>query len=262
MGIGIAMVMFSDQAKASCQAVCRELASRWPDLPAAAEPGSKEDISSFKIGSAMVFLAPMPAPIPWSELEGPCETSLLWKNATQEVKQHREHLLVTITSELEPIELSTLLTQITTAVLAVSPTSIGVYWGNATLVVPKAIFIDFAMDVMQEGPPLHIWVDFRVGNESNRTSSGFTAGMEALGHMELEAKNTPEPPAELRERLMGLAGYLLDQGPVIKNGDTIGENANERIRVVYSKSAFGHEGKVMRLEYGVGTKSKPWWKMW
>jgi hypothetical protein len=260
--IGISMVMFSNQATASGKEVCRELTSRWPNLPSPTEFEVNDNIATFNVGSAMVFLAPMPAPIPWSDLEGPCATSLLWKNATNEVKNHQQHLLVTVHGELDPIEHSALLTQVTTAVLAVSSSAIGVYWGNATLIVPKAIFIDFAMEVMNEGPPLHIWVDFRVGGESDQTSSGFTSGMVALGHMELEAKNTPEQPADLRERLMGLAGYLLDKGPVIKNGDTIGEDAHERIRCVYSKSAFGHEGKVMRLQYEPASRQKPWWKMW
>ena len=261
MRIGISMVMFSDQAAASGEEVCRELASRWPDLPTPTEFEVSDKIASFNVGSAMVFLAPMPAPIPWSDLEGPCETSLFWENATYEVKQHQQHLLVTVHGELDPIEHSTLLTQVTTAVLAVSPSSIGVYWGNATLVIPKAIFIDFAMEVMNEGPPF-IWVDFRVGSEPDQTSSGFTTGMAALGHMELEAKHSPETPSDLRERLMGLASYLLDNGPVIKDGDTIGEDANERIRCVYSKSAFGHKGQVMRLQYQSTAKQKPRWKMW
>lgn len=256
------MVMFNGPAEVSGDRVCQEFISRWSEAPKPTEIDSKDKIATFNVGSTMVFLAPMPAPIPWSDLEGPCATSLLWKNATHEVKQHQQHLLVTVHGELEPIAQSTLLTQVTTAVLASSPTAIGVYWGNATLVVPKAIFIDFAIEVMNEGPPLHIWVDFRVGSESDNTSSGFTAGMTALGHMELEAKNSPEAPGDLRERFMGLAGYLLENGPVIKNGDTIGEDANERIRVVYSKSAFGHEGKVMRLEYGQTSTPKSWWKMW
>jgi hypothetical protein len=98
-------------------------------------------------------------------------------------------------------------------------------------------------------PPIYIWVDFRVGmGESG--ASGFTVGMTALGHMELEAENVPETPVGLRERFFGLANYLMERGPVIQDGDTIGEDANERIRVIYADSAFGHEGAVMRLHYG------------
>ena len=74
--------------------------------------------------------------------------------------------------------------------------------------------------------------------------------MVALGHMEFEAEDVPESPGDLRDRFFGLANYVLENGPVIRDGDTIGEDARERIRVVYSQSAFGHEGQVMRLEYG------------
>ena len=68
--------------------------------------------------------------------------------------------------------------------------------------------------------------------------------------MEFETENSPEQPGDLRERLYGLCNYVLENGPVINDGDTIGQDANERIRVVYAESAFGRDGKVMRLEYG------------
>lgn len=115
---------------------------------------------------------------------------------------------------------------------------------------------------MPAGAPLHIWIDFRIGRDSEKSSSGFTAGMAALGHMEFETQKCPEPPGELRQRLESLARYVLENGPVIKDGDTIGEDANERIRIVYAKSAFGHKEKVMRLEYETASPQKPWWKLW
>jgi len=53
---------------------------------------------------------------------------------------------------------------------------------------------------------------------------------------------------------------VIEDNPVIKDGDTVGEDAIERIRVIYSNSAFGQEGKVMRLEYDQTSPNKPWWK--
>jgi hypothetical protein len=256
------MVLLREDDAPQAADVARELAKRFPDLPAATDVEDKEDIVSLRVGASDVILARMPAPFPWSDLEGPCATSVLWRNAADEIKPHKIHWIVTVNGELEPIELSTILTQATSALLAACPTALGVYWGNATLVVPKGIFLDFAEQVLPHGPPLHIWVDFRVGQDGERSSAGFTAGMTALGHMELEAQGAQEPPGELKERLMGLAGYLLENGPVIRDGDTIGEDANERIRVVYSSSAFGHEGQVMRLEYEKPSPQKPWWKLW
>jgi hypothetical protein len=262
MSLAISMVMLREDVALSGAAIQRELSAKWPALPRATDIEQKDDTLAFRVGSSDVILGKMSAPIPWSDLEGPCATSVLWPKATEEVKQHKIHWIVTVSGELKPVELSTLLTQATASVMASCPAAMGVYWGSATMVIPKNIFIDFAVKVLPLGPPLHIWVDFRVGRDSEKTSSGFTKGMDALGHMEFETQGCPEPPGELRERLLGLAGYVLENGPVIRDGDTIGEDANEKIRVVYSKSAFGHEGKVMRLNYEQPSPQKPWWKLW
>ncbi len=52
--------------------------------------------------------------------------------------------------------------------------------------------------------------------------------MKALGLMEIEAQDSPEPPSELRDRLFGLAEYLIDNGLVIRDGDTVGADAKEK----------------------------------
>lgn len=262
MTFGLSMILLNEEAELSVADIQAELADKWPDLPLAGEGEQGDGTVSFSVGDANVIVATVPAPIPWSDLEGPCATSILWPNAEQNVKQHKAHLIVTVMAELEPVEMSTLLTQATAALMASCSAAIGTYWGNATLVVPKDMFIDFATDVMPHGPPLHVWVDFRVGMDGERTSAGFTAGMKSLGHMEFEAQGTPEPPGELRDRLLALCGYVIENGPVIRDGDTIGEDANERIRVVYSDSEFGHEEKVMRLVYEQESAKKPWWKLW
>jgi hypothetical protein len=256
------MVIFREDAELSAAQIQRELGKRWPDLPAATDSDQKDNTISFCVGSAQVILGKMPAPIPWSDLEGPCATSVLWRNAADELRQHKIHYIVTVSGEFDPVKLSSLLTQATAAVMAASPAALGVFWGNATLLIPKPMFIDFAEQILPAGPPLHIWVDFRVGRDSEKSSSGFTTGMTALGHLEFETQQSPDPQGELRERFMSLARYVLENSPVVKDGDTIGEDANERIRVVFAKSAFGHDGRVMRLEYEKPSPRKPWWKPW
>ncbi len=256
------MIMCETDGPIRAADIGRELAENWPDLPNATDIDEGEDSTSLQIGDSGLIMAKMPAPIPWSQLEGPCATSLLWKNAKEEVEKHVVHWIVTVNGELDPIELSTLLTQATAAAMKASPSAIGVYWGNATLVVPKAIFCDFAKDVLPHGPPMHIWVDFRVGPDSEKSCAGFTAGMQALGHMEFETDNAPESPGDLRERLLSLCGYLIENGPVIQDGDTVGADAQEQIRVNYCDSVFGHEDKVMRLVYENSPTKKPWWKFW
>ena len=122
------------------------------------------------------------------------------------------------TQDDDPIEASKLLTQVVAAVIGTCPQTIGVYWGNATLVVSPPVFRSFAKEMLPDGLPLPIWIDFRVGPGENGKLVGFTHGMQSLGHKELETLNSPESPGGLRERLMDLCGYLLQNGPVIEDG--------------------------------------------
>jgi hypothetical protein len=262
MSLSIAMVALGDKPHISGAAIVKDLAATWPSLPAASGMEQKDGTLAFSIGEAWVAIGLMPAPIPWSDLEGPCATSWLWPKAAEELKKHKQHLIVTVTSEEGPIGRSKFLTQVVASILTACPQAIGVYWGNATLVVSKKMFREFAVDMekMPDGLPIPLWVDFRAGPGNDGKMAGFTHGMESLGHKEIETLNAAESAGALRERLMDLCGYLLKNGPVIEDGHTVGQSAAEKIRVVFSPSSFGHEGQVMRLDYsGVG---KPWWKFW
>ena len=258
----ISMIPLKNEAIPPVDDVVDFLASNWGDLPAATEAEDGDESISFKLDGALVVAATMPAPIPWSQLEGPCATSLLWPDAAKELKGHKAHLIVTVAGEKEPLETATLLTQVTAAILTASDEAIGVYWGNGTLVIPPPVFNDFAVEMLPDSFPIPIWIDMRVGRNEDGTTSGFTAGMEALGHMEFETNNASDSVGGLRERLFGLAAYVLENGPVIQDGNTVGEDQHERIKVVYSNSEFGHEGLVMRLDYERTGRAKPWWKFW
>jgi hypothetical protein len=258
----MAMIMLGPDAKLSAAAIQADLAKQWPTLPKAQASEAKEDTVAFRIGSLDVIAGHMPAPIPWSDLEGPCASSWLWKEAAEVLRKHATHLILTVSGEEGPVERMTLLTQVTTSILATCPEAVGVFWSHAYLVIQPPLFREFATEFLPDAVPLYIWVDFRVGKSPSGQTTGFTQGMEALGHMEFETQDSPEPPGELRQRFFGLATYVVTNGPVINDGDTIGEDANERIRVVYADSAFGHKGKVMRLEYSPAKAKKPWWRPW
>jgi hypothetical protein len=154
------------------------------------------------------------------------------------------------------------LSQVVASVLATCPQALGVYWGNAALVISPQLFREFAVQMLPQGLPLYIWIDFRVGPGKDGKTAGFTHGMKWLGHMDFETLNSNESPGELRERMFELCCYVIENGPVINDGDTVGQDAQERIRVVYSPSAFGYKDQVMRLDYSAAEPSKPWWKVW
>jgi len=262
VAISICMIPLAKDFKLSAQEIQRDLAATWPGLPAAGKPEKKENTLAFRLGDADVIMGHMPAPIPWSDLEGPCATSWLWPKSAEELRSHAGHLIVTVMADKPPLERAKLLSIVAASIVHTCQGAIGVYWGDATLVIPGKLFREFAAEMLPAGLPLYIWIDFRIGRSQEGGTCGFTTGMEALGHMEFETLQSPEPPGELRERLFGLACYLIENGPVIRDGDTFGESADERIKVIYSQSAFGNPKQVMRLDYGGAGGKKPWWKVW
>lgn len=263
VSISIAMVTFGKGAKISASAIQRDLQATWPQLPAISKPERDGNTVAFKVGEADVILGIMPTPLPWTDLEGPCATSWLWPEAADAMRHHKTHIIVTVTFDGEPLERVKLLTAVTASLVETSSQVAGVYWCDSTVVMSPSMFRDLAVEMLPDGFPLYAWIDLRAGSGEDGKTAGFTSGMTALGHMDFETLNSPEQPGELRERFFGLAYYVLENGPVIKDGDTIGEDENERIKVIYSESSFGHDKPVMRLDYEAAAgkgKKKPFWR--
>ncbi len=50
-------------------------------------------------------------------------------------------------------------------------------------------------------------------------------------------------PGELRKWRLNIMYYLLEKGPVLKHGGTIGMSAEQQIRIRHGASKFGQRGK-------------------
>ncbi len=206
-------------------------------------------VFSFDVGDEFLALALMPTPFP--ELEGPIATSWMWPRQPpiETVKRHRSHLLITATGgAADPVRRRLVLTAVT-ALAAKQPGVMAVYWPEAALVLFPPVFVNMAEKIdSPEAPPLYLWVDFRALRNEDGTTGLFTTGLSALGHMEIEIPRIDMLPGELREWLLNIMNYLLENGPVLKDGQTIGMTAEQQIHIRHCPSSFGHPGTVLRLE--------------
>ena len=253
------MVALEKSAKISGSGIRKAWAARWPKSPLPTEGQKKDNTLSYQVGESQVIYGVMPAPIPWSDFEGPCENAVFWPNATAEMRKHKRHVIVTVLGDADRIEQMTILTQATIALTDACDGSIGVYWCNSSHVLPPEKFSEIACKSIPNGLPLPIWVNFCITKNADGSTAGFTKGLAAFDLMEFETRKSPETPEELRDRLLGLAEYVLNSDNVIEDGDTIGDDADEKIKVTYAQSSFGGDGDVMRLKYrkrkSSGTKS-------
>lgn len=209
------------------------------------------EMFSFTVGDEFFALSVMPAPYPASDIDGPIETTWMWpaKPPVAEVKQHRSHLLITMMGGAEdPVRRRLTMTAVT-ALAAKQSGVMAVFWPEATLVIFPPVFIEMAESIdSPEAPPLYLWIDLRAFRNEDGTTGLFTTGLSALGHMEIEIPSIDMDPGELREWLLNIMYYLLENGPVLKHGETIGMTAEQKIRIRHCASSFGHSGKVIRLE--------------
>jgi len=210
----------------------------------------EEEVISFTLDEVEINAVIVEKPIPWADLEGPCQTSFIWKDAAPQVRSHAAHIIACASSAAEETPPKVLAWYLTKGIEALLPTvdALGVYWGAGTLVMPRDIFMEMSAESSIEDLPLYLWIDFRCNRDSEGSCSLFTTGLKPLGFMEIEIAGAPRQPSELMDKAYNIAHYLLDNGPVVKDGDTIGTSADERIRVRHTKSFVKPAEKVYRLE--------------
>ena len=210
----------------------------------------KGGVFSFDVGDAFFACLHVEVQYP-DDLEGPLATTWLWPRELpiENVKQHRSFLQITMIGGAEdPVRRRLTLTAVT-ALAAKQPGVMAVYWGDASLVIFPALFVSMAEEIStSRSPPLYLWVDLRAFRNEDGTTGLFTVGLAPLGHMEIEIPRIEMEIGELREWLLEIICYLLANGPVLLDGQTIGMSAGQQIRIRHCPSIFGHAGQVIRLE--------------
>ena len=212
------------------------------------EGASDGDVVFFGLGDEQAVVAHMPGPIPWTDLEGPCATAWHWPEATETLKGHGAHFIVTIMGGGgAPLARRLMLTALAAATVKASE-ALAVYWGEGTLVQSAEVFVGSAGEMSPERLPIHLWVELRVF----RDEDGFyvyTTGLRPLGAMEIEIRASQQEPQELIDFVYNVGHYLAQNGPVIQDGDTVGGSGDQKIRAHHVPSAWEREGPVLQIDF-------------
>jgi hypothetical protein len=243
----LAFVALTSPRMPTEQQVLDALRDNYPVDPEPEPSPADSDKVFFSVPDGFAFASLMPAPIPWDDLEGPCETAWWWPEATEVMRAHSHHFIVSLMNGAgSPLERHVWLTKFVAAVCEVSD-AVGVYWGSGTVVHSAEAFRGLAEVVSADEPFPRLWVDLRL----QRGEGGycfFSTGLEAFGLPEVEIDQTTWEPQEVLDFCDGIAGYLMQRGEAIGDGETIGRSAEEKIRVRHGKSMWEREGVVMKLE--------------
>lgn len=196
------------------------------------------------------FLAHMPTAIPGEEAEENAYGNFLWPKGREEVATHRAHVIVTNTcvGDQSPIESAIAVSKLALVALSLFD-GIGVYWGNASVCNSRAVFEDFCQDMSDEHISVPVWLRFQLFRASEDCIGMYTLGMPQFDLMDIEVERCAMNVGDLFEFVSNIAHYLIQSGPVIADGNTVGGSAEERIVVHHRPSMIDEEKKVYKIVF-------------
>jgi hypothetical protein len=181
-------------------------------------------------------------PLPPDAYAGALQLNRVWPGAAQAMEAHRAHAIVAplkeIGSHLEALN-ATMIVTITLAALTTIVPSVAVVWSNGEVITEVTRFREAARALVQGQTRPDIWIGFAFLDgprlpTGERTLAVVTSGLAPFIGREVEWLPTPLPPATIANRLIGLCQYLIVNGPVIKDGETLGVSESDRIRATFA----------------------------
>ncbi len=247
-GIAVAMVMFDQVPALQAELVKENLARSWSGDRSVSGFESDGDTLSLSVGEGFGAISIVPAPIPWPELETACQIAWYWPEAADSLRAHRAHAIVTVGGPApDSAQRLSDLTRLT-ASLAATHNAVGVYWGSSRMVRASEEFVKLSEDLENSAVKAFLWVNVVLSASEGGKLNMSTYGLQSLGLMELEANAAEVEEQWLLSKAYDVASYLMENGPVIADGDTIGESAAEKIRIQHAPSRWEPTQMVYRME--------------
>jgi len=240
----LSMPMFNGDNSYSLQEIVLDLKEFW-DVDVTDVEGD-DNTATFRINGELVAIAKMPAPIPQEDIESTANYTYLWNNVLEECSEHTSHAIVTVlTSETDVVDRHIIFTQLNASILRTS-NAIGVYKGTQTLLLPKALYLDFADLLFQEMLPVQLWVYIGLVSDEN-SNSAYTYGLKEFGKTEIEVLESDMQRSDLYDFVVAVTSYIIGYEAVLLDGQTIGFTEEQKIQITESKARF-LEGNSLKLK--------------
>lgn len=205
----------------------------------------EKDNLIFYLGNTMIALSFIPAPVPNGEAEENASHNYLWRNGVEETSQHKAQVIVAVAGD-NALETSQIFTKVAASVLKLD-NAIGIY--KYPTVISAEDFIEVAEYIKDDELPLANMIYIGLYN-SEKGVSGYTMGLDFFGKKEVEVLNTSLEPFDLYNFLYDIAYYIIDSNVELKDGETIGFTAEQKLPIEISKGV-ALEGETVKIAYDV-----------
>ena len=193
------------------------------------------------------FFSILPIAMAEEEAEKNAEANVFWPQGRQQLDGYNSHVAVGVLSGPESFsQLNIMLTRLARVALRVF-NGIAVYWGEGAITNSSSVFMDMSRNMGPDNLPLYLWMRFQVVSPSEGAFELYTRGMAQFGLMDIEVEPCHWQPRELIGFVSNIASYLVNNGAVIKNGDTVGGDEEQMIVVRFGRGKHGGKKPVYRI---------------
>lgn len=208
---------------------------------------SSDESSVLVIDGYSIAIGNMPLPIPGDEIKETAAYNYLWPNGEKEATKHKGHILLSILNAgKDPVAENLLFSKVASAILKHSK-SLGVYIGGRTLLLSKDLYLGNTERMSAEDLPLYNWIYFGL-RQDNGKQSIYTYGLADFGKKEMEIINSSRSLEELNEMMFNMAHYVIAQDVTLKDGETIGISATQKLKIKESGGKF-LDGSTLKIAY-------------
>ena len=194
-------------------------------------------------------------PVPAGTLDNAIAGSRTWPDAATALAKSRAHAIVACMDEAGDHNMALNYAAVLTlaaGALAEELPAIGVYWSTGQTVTEASRFIAAANGILQKNLPLTVWarllfLDGPPAEDGGRTTACVTTGLAPFVGREIEFMPASLDPSKIAQRVFGTMQYLLAQGPVLKDGETLGVSEAERIRIRHADQGYHPGVPVLQL---------------
>ncbi len=241
----LGMVMLKDNNSFSIDSFCNDYTNNYNSL--VEEPTGDSGSFIFKIEGEMAAIAHMNIPIPSSDIKETAIYAYNWQTALEDTDEHQSHLIVSLMQGgQDQIKRFKIFTKIICSLLRTT-NAIGIYKGNQSLLIPKDDYLNEAQVMSEEFLPLNLWIYFGL-RVTDKGKSGYTYGLKEFNKTEMEILDSSKSMEDIREFLFNITHYVLDNDITFQDGQTIGDSAEEKILIKFSKGRFT-EGNTFKFAY-------------
>ena len=201
---------------------------------------------AFDVDGMLVTVGLMEIKVPDGEAEYWANSNFMTREKSIAAAQnHNAHLIVAVLGhDADPLKAGELFAKVAAACLK-APNALGIY-DCGTVWLPED-FIRSAM-IMKEGEfPLTALVFVGLYQDEKGVSS-WTNGLNSFGKDELEIINSSQSPAEVYDMMLNISSYLIQEGAVLRNGETIGLSAEQKLPITISKGVYV-EGQSIKIGF-------------